>query len=127
MKTVYSAFLALTIGVATISAANARDSFSLGINIGGYGYAPPVTYYAAPPVIYYSAPAYHAAPSYYRAPSYYGTPGRGYYPPVVSYRFYDNDNRGYYGHREGRGHHEHRDNGRGNWNNGDGGHYRNHR
>ena len=121
MKTVYSAFLALTIGVATISAANARDSFSLGINIGGYGYAPPVTYYAPPPVVYYGAPVYSA-------PAYYYAPARSYYhPPVISYRYYDNGNRGYYGHREGWGHNGRRDYGRGNGYNGHGGHHRDHR
>lgn len=79
MKILRSVFVVLTIGAATISTANARDSFSLGINIGGYGYAPPpVVYYPAPATVYYGAPSvyyYEPAPvvryHYYSAPSYY--------------------------------------------------------
>ncbi len=57
MKLLRTAVIALAIGVASISTASARDSFSLDVNIGGYGYAPPVAYYPAPPVVYLQ-PAY---------------------------------------------------------------------
>ena len=82
MKLIHSAILALAIGAATVSTAQARDSFSLGINVGGYGYAPPVAYYPAP--VYYSEPVYYSAPvTYYRpAPRYYG-----YAPSVVSFGY----------------------------------------
>ena len=55
--------LALTMGVASISSAQARDSFSIGVNIGGYGYAPPAVYYPEPvyyhePIVYYREPVY---------------------------------------------------------------------
>jgi hypothetical protein len=50
VKTFHSVVLALAIGAASITSANAHDSFNLGINIGGYGFAPP-------PVVYYPHPA----------------------------------------------------------------------
>jgi hypothetical protein len=117
MKLIHSVVLALAIGAATVSTAQARDSFSLGINIGGYGYAPPVAYYPAPvyysePVVYYSAPV-----TYYRpAPVYYG-----YAPTVVSFGYsnyggyrghhhghhgWDRGDRGHDGWKRGRGHHD---------------------
>ncbi len=95
MKIFHSAILALAIGAASITSAQARDSFSFGLNIGGYPppvyYAPPVTYYN-PPVVYYSA-----APGYY---------GQGYYnsAPVVSYQYYNDGNRGRH---DGWGHERH--------------------
>lgn len=95
MKLLHSAVIALALGVASISSASARDSFSIGVNIGGYGYAPPVAYYPAPPVVYYSQPVY------------YRTASPVYYQPVVSYRYFDDGHRGYgrsWGH-EGRQHH----------------------
>ena len=71
MKILHTTILALAIGAASISSAQARDSFSLGVNIGGYGYAPPVVYYPAP--VYYSEPV-----TYYRpAPRYYSHDGHG--------------------------------------------------
>ena len=97
MKIIHSAMLALAIGAASISSVQARDSFSLGINIGGYGYAPPVAYYPAPvyyrePVVYYREPVtyYHQAPRYY-----------GYAPSVVSFGY---TNYGGYGHHNDWGH-----------------------
>jgi hypothetical protein len=100
MKIFHSAILALAIGAACVTSAQARDSFSLGINIGGYGYPPPVYY--AQPITYYNPPVvyYSAAPAYY---------SRGYYnsAPVVSYQYSDDGFRGCrrgWGH-EGRGHH----------------------
>lgn len=105
MKLLRSAVIALAIGAASISTASARDSFSLGVNIGGYGYAPPVAYYPAPPVVYYSQPVYYrvAPPVYYQ--------------PVVSYQYYNGGHRGHdrgWG-REGREHHH-------GWGHGRGGH-----
>jgi len=107
MKLLRSAVIALAIGVASISTASARDSFSLGVNIGGYGYAPPVAYYPAPPVVYYSQPVY------------YRTAQPVYYQPVVSYQYY-NDGRRDYDRGWGHEHREHRgwsrgDDNRGNW------------
>lgn len=107
VKIFHSAIFVL-LSAASITSAQARDSFSLGINIGGYGYPPPVFY--APPVTYYNPPVvyYSAAPAYY---------GRGYYgAPVVSYQ-YDDD--GYRGHRHGWGH-ERREHG--DWGHGHGHH-----
>lgn len=96
MKIFHSTILALAIGATSVSTVYARDSFSLGINIGGYGYAPPVVYYAAPPVVYYSEPIV-----------YYRSAPQVYYQPLVSYRYYDGGYRNHYrgwGH-EGREHH----------------------
>jgi hypothetical protein len=88
MKILRSILIVLAIGTATISTANARDSFSIGINVGGFGngYYEPVRYYSAPPVVYYGAPAYYYEPvrSYYHA-------------PVVSYRYFGGGHR-YNGH-----------------------------
>ncbi len=112
MKIIHSVGLALLIGVASVSSAQAHDSFSLGINIGGYGYAPPVAYYPAP--VYYREPVvYYREPVYYReAPRYYG-----YAPTVVSFGY---QNYGH-GHNGGwnRGHHG----GHGGWNRGGRGHH----
>ena len=83
VKTFHSVVLALAIGAASITSAQARDSFSLGINIGGYGYAPPPAYYAAPPVVYYERPVVYYQP----APRYYGY-GHS-YAPTISYQFYN--------------------------------------
>jgi hypothetical protein len=95
MKLLRSAVIALTIGAASISTAFARDSFSVGVNIGSYGYVPPVVYYPAPPVVYYSQPVY------------YRTASPVYYQPVVSYQYYNgghHDYDGAWGH-ERREHH----------------------
>jgi hypothetical protein len=82
MKIMHSALLAFSIGAASISNVQAQDSFSLGINVGGYGYAPPVVYYPAP--VYYSEPVvYYREPVYYQpAPRYYG-----YASTVVSFGY----------------------------------------
>ena len=96
MKIFHSAILALAIGAASFTSAQARDSYSFGFNIGG-GYPPPVYY--APPVTYYNPPVvyYSAEPRYY---------GQRYYnsAPVVTYQYYGERNRGW-GH-EGREHHD---------------------
>ena len=138
MKIIHSAILALAIGAASVSSAQARDSFSLGINVGGYGH----NYYPAPPVAYYPAPAYYSEPVvYYREPVYYSQPVTyyrsapryyGYAPSVVSFGYtnysgygHHNDNRRDWSH-EGREHHGwDRDNRGGNSHGGghDGGHH----
>lgn len=104
MKFLRTLLAVLAIGAVTISTANARDSFSLGINIGGFGngYGHVHPYYA-PPVVY------HAPPVYYYEPvrSYY-------YPPAVSFRYFDGGGHRYHGHR----HH----NARHGWDNGRRGH-----
>lgn len=89
MKIIHSTILALAIGAASITGAQAHDSFSFGSSFGG-AYLPPVTFYN-PPVVYYSA-----APTYYN---------RGYYnnAPVVIYR---NNDDGFRGCRRGGGHEE---------------------
>lgn len=110
MKILRSAVVVLAIGAASISSASARDSFNIGINIGGQGYYEPYPYYAAPPVVYYSEPVVY----YRQAPSVY------YYAPVVSYGYqhygnqsgyrdnhWDNHwgNNGHHGHGHHGGHH----------------------
>lgn len=94
MKLIRSLMIGLAVFAASLTAAQAHDSFNIGINIGGYGYGayPAVTYRAVPDVVYYESPRvyYPAAYAYYDAPVvvhrdvYYGAP---------RYRF------------EGRGHH----------------------
>ena len=82
--------VALAIGVALTTSAQARDSFNLGINIGGYGYAPPAVYYAPPPVVYYPAPT-----------RFYPAPARAYFyapPPAVGFSYF---NGGHSLHHEG--------------------------
>ena len=77
MKIFHSAVLALAIGAASISSVQARDSFSIGINVGGHGYHEPVRYYAEP--VYYSQPVYYSAPvTYYREPVHYRSVPRYY-------------------------------------------------
>jgi hypothetical protein len=116
MRKSYQVLMALTLGVAASTSAQAHDSFSIGFNLGGPGYyaAPPATYYAPPPVAYYRpAPiVYYGAP-----PVTYIQQSRGYYYD----RGYDNrgwggrgwgDDRrehGGWGHGGGWGHHGGRD------------------
>ena len=85
MKIIHSTIFALAIGAASITGAQAHDSFSFGINVG----APPVVFYN-PPVVYYSD-----------LPRYYS------FPPVVSYQYYDDGLRDY---RRGWDHEEHEEN-----------------
>jgi len=75
MKILRIVFATLVIGVASISTAQAHDSFSLGLNFGSpyyyQPYQPPaVTYYPNPPVYYYGAPPvyYQSAPPVYYYP-----------------------------------------------------------
>jgi hypothetical protein len=101
-------FLMITLALgASVSTAQARDSFNIGISLGGYGGhgyygAPAISYHAVPQVIYYDAPrAYYPAPhAYYRGPVvgyrdvYYGAP---------RHQFSGHSQHGGYGHH-GRGH-----------------------
>lgn len=121
MKILSSTVAALAIVAASASSAYARDSFSLGINVGGYGYAPP-------PTVYYSQPIYYSEPVYYRpAP-------RAYYaaPAVISFGYQNyGGHRGYNsgynrGHHGGWGHENRGNNGWGRGNEGRGGHGRDH-
>lgn len=117
-KTFHSVVLASAIGLVSIASANAHDSFSLGINIGGYGYAPPAVYYAPP--VYYVAPIYYTPePVVYYHPAHQF---RGYgqrFTPAVSYHYFNGGNNWHrgngWGHR-GRGHRDDRhDRGRRGW------------
>lgn len=102
MKFIHSALLTLAISTAVVSTAQARDSFNLGINVGGFGYAPPVAYYPAP--VYYNEPVYYSQPVtyYHPAPRYYGH--HGFAPTVVSFGYQNFG--GHHGwDRGGRGHH----------------------
>lgn len=101
MKVLRSIAIALAIGAASVSTAQAHDSFSFGINIGAPVYAyPAVTYRAAPRVVYYEEPRviYPASYAYYGAPVvvhrdvYYGGP-RPYFEGHRHYR----GHRGHYG------------------------------
>ncbi len=123
MKIFHCAALALAIGAASISSVQARDSFSIGINVGGHGYYEPVyyeptRYYAEP--VYYSQPVYYSAPvTYYREPIHYRSVPRyyGYAPSVVSFGYSNHGGHQYNRHHYNRhdrhfnGHH-HRGNGR---------------
>jgi hypothetical protein len=103
MKILRSMFAVLALGLVTVSSANAHDSFSFGLNIGGYAPAPVVRYYSGPPVVFYWSPTVYFAPQ----PFYYG--------PRASFSYYGNDR---HHHRHGwgrdwnrgdhRGHHGHR-------------------
>lgn len=98
MKTLRSLLVVLAISAAAVSTASARDSFNIGINIGGYNHGyhapPPVRYYSAPPVVY-GPQVYYAAPRVvYARPYYYAQPRASF-----NYHYYDNghrhfDNRG---------------------------------
>lgn len=102
VKTFHSVVLALAIGAASITSANAHDSFNVGINIGGYGYAPPAVYYAPP--VYFASPIYHApAPVVYYHPSQRFSGYGHHFAPAVSYHYFN-----------GGGHRGHRGNGWGN-------------
>ena len=115
MRKSYQFLMALALGFAASTSAQAHDSFSIGFNLGGPGYyaAPPVTYYAPPPVAYY-----RPAPIMY-----YGAPPVTYIQQSRSYYDRGYDNRGWggrgwgddrrehggWGHGGGWGHHGGRD------------------
>lgn len=108
MKVFRSLLVVLAIGAASLSSAQARDSVSFSINLGGPGYYayPAVTHYVAPQAVYYPTQRiYYSAPyAYYPAAGY----GGGYY---------------YSGPRHYGGHHQHRGHGH----HGHHGHYGQHR
>ena len=108
VKTFHSVMLALAIGAASITSAQAHDSFNLGIIIGGYGFAPP-------PVMYYPHPSYYHEPVvYYRqAPRVY------YSQPIVSNRSFNQPRFGGWHHDNRRWNRGWDRGGRGNWDRGD--------
>jgi hypothetical protein len=95
MKKIHLMLLALALALAGTSSAYARDSFSIGLNVGGPAYygPPPVVYYRpAPPVVYYPAPGYY---NHYYAP-------RAYYRPYYAPRpYYNHGPRGGWDDRRG--------------------------
>ena len=101
MKVFRSLLVVLAIGAATLSSAQARDSISFALNIGGPGYYayPAEVQYVAPPVVYY--PGYSV---------YYDTPyAYQYYYPATVYRGGYGVYGGYYSghhHHRGYGHHD---------------------
>ncbi|MDZ4213039.1 MAG: hypothetical protein U1C59_15125 [Methylotenera sp.] len=104
MKILKALLASIAIYAATMSTASAHDSFHLGINLGGFGYAPPpaVYYHPGPSAYYYGAPAFYSPPRVIR------------YAPVVQYHQY----RG--GHRHGHRGWDRGDRGRGDWDRGRG-------
>lgn len=76
MNILKTIFATMTLCLAGVSTAQAHDSISFGLSIGGYGYAPPpvVQYYPAPPVVYYPRTTYYGS-TYYAAPPVYYSPG----------------------------------------------------
>ncbi|MFW5431421.1 MAG: hypothetical protein ACKE5M_01980 [Methylophilaceae bacterium] len=77
LKTIIAA---VAITAAAVSTVHARDSFSIGINIGGHGYAS------------HSAHRYHHSYGHHRAPTvYYSAPRVVYYSSPVRYRHYRHD------------------------------------
>ena len=106
MKILRLVLVVLTFGVASISSAQARDSFNIGINIGGYGY-PQAHYYAGPPVVYYHAPPvvyYRSAPAIS-----FGYPNDGHHNHRYHSQRFDNrwGNNNRWGNRGHNGHHGH--------------------
>ncbi|MEE9331378.1 MAG: hypothetical protein V3U89_04020 [Methylophilaceae bacterium] len=75
MKTFKMIIAILVISAAAMSTAQARDSFSVSINVGGHGYAPYSDYHA--PVHYRN----HGVSTVY-----YSSPSVVYYAPPVRYR-----------------------------------------
>jgi hypothetical protein len=104
---------ALLLGTAVAMNAHARDSFSIGINVGGYGFVPPAVYYAPPPVVYYPAPTryyYEPVRTYYYAPppavgfSYFSGGHTLHHEGGNYYRNHGGYGGGYHGHHGRRGH-----------------------
>lgn len=107
VKTIHSVVLALAIGASSITSAQAHDSFNLGIQIGGYGFAPP-------PVVYYPHPSYYHEPvvHYRQAPRVY------YSQPIVSYGYFNQPRLGGWHHDSRRWNRGWDRGGRGNWDKG---------
>jgi hypothetical protein len=107
MKVLRSFVLALAIGVASVTTAQARDSFSIGISVGGHGY------HAYPEVSYYPVDSYYVAPQvvYYNAPIMYRhhAPYAYYHTPVHPHSYYNGSRHHYRGHGQhgGYGHGRH--------------------
>lgn len=85
MKILRSLMIALALGV-TASAAQAHDSFNIGISLGGHGYPGAVVAYNTAPHAYHRAPVMIYRDNYYGAPRHhfsgrhhggYGHPGHG--------------------------------------------------
>lgn len=112
-----TAIAALVMVAATATTAYARDSYSVGISVGSYGYPAPIGYSSNYSLGYSNYPnvVYYGAPVVYHQPIVR-------YVPVTSYsngHYYSNRN-----HR-GHGHHGHRGHERSYQNRGhDGGHHR---
>ncbi|ACT48805.1 hypothetical protein [Methylotenera mobilis] len=98
MKVLRSLLVVLALGAATLSSAQARDSVSFALNIGGPGYYayPAAVQYVAPPVAYYPGYSvyYDTAPYAYQ-----------YYYPATVYR----GGYGFYGNYYSGRHHHHGD------------------
>lgn len=117
MNILKTAVLTIALTAAAATTAHARDSFSIGINIGGHGYAPHsivthrhVPHYYGPPTVYYSAPrvVYYDAPVRYRhyqpyayGGSYYGN-GHHNYKHHGNHHYKNSRNH----HSRSRGHHD---------------------
>jgi len=85
------------------SAAQARDSFHIGINIGGfapYGY-PAVGYHVAPPVVYHAPRIYHPAPVVVYPGVVYGAPRHFHH----GQRYFNDRHHGQRYFNQGHGHH----------------------
>lgn len=75
MKILKALLVMAAIGIASVHSAHAHDSFHLGIQLGGFGYAPP------PVVYHYSGPS----AIYYGSPRYYGPPQVIHHAPIIQY------------------------------------------
>lgn len=115
MKLLKSATIALGILAATASSAYAREYYSVGINVGNYGYPAAYSsnysvgysnYYPHPNVVYYGSPVVHYRPVVRYVPvQAYG--GHHYFGG--GHRGFRGNNDGWHGRYHGRGHgHGHR-------------------
>jgi hypothetical protein len=92
MKILKTIVLTFALSAAVMTTAHARDSFSIGINIGGHDYSHVRTHR--------HVPVYHG---YYGAPTiYYSTPHVVYYDAPVRYRSYRHHSYDGYYNRENR-------------------------
>jgi len=109
MKIAKMMIATLALSAAMVTSAHAHDSFNIGINIGGYGYAPHSI------VTHRHAPAYYG---YYGAPTvYYHAPRVVYYAPPVGYHHFRQHsyNNNHHFNRHGQKHYrQHQERGRGN-------------
>jgi hypothetical protein len=101
MKLLRVFLVALTLAMSA-SAAQARDSLHIGINIGGfgpYGY-PAVGYHVAPPVIYHATRVYYAAPAVVYPGVFHGAPRHFHH----GQRYFNRGHGFSHGHGQNRGH-----------------------